>query len=192
MAVLMPVYLSNYGLTNFLYFCDMALILTLFGMWLESSMLISMCAVGIVGVQMLWVIDFISTLAGYSLTGMTAYMFNSSTPLFLRSLSMFHGWLPFLLIYLVAKVGYNRSAFILWTGLAWVLILVCFSIMPPPNSNAGLTPVNINYVWGLKDAEAQTWMSPYAWLALMTFGLPTIFYAPVHVLLKKYFLVIKS
>ena len=41
-----------------------------------------------------------------------------------------------------------------WTVLAWVLILICFFFMPPPNPNAGLTPVNINYVWGLNDAAA--------------------------------------
>lgn len=47
MAVLIPVYWSNYGPGNFLYFCDLALLLTLAGMWLESSALISMCCVGI-------------------------------------------------------------------------------------------------------------------------------------------------
>ena len=47
MAVLMPVYWYYYGPTNFLYFCDVALILTLVGIWLESPLLVSMCAVGI-------------------------------------------------------------------------------------------------------------------------------------------------
>src|SRR6516165_12715400 len=36
MAVLVPVYLRNYGPTNFLYFCDVALIITLVGIWIES------------------------------------------------------------------------------------------------------------------------------------------------------------
>ncbi|MBY0452997.1 MAG: hypothetical protein K2P92_08180 [Bdellovibrionaceae bacterium] len=186
MAVLLPVYLSNYGPTNFLYFCDMALVLTLVGVWLESALLISMCAVGIIGVQAIWVLDFVSTLLGFSLTGMTAYMFEPGTAIFLRGLSLFHGWLPFLLIYLVIKTGYDRRGLFLWTGLAWVLIGICFFLMPPPNPDAGLTPVNINYVWGLKDAEAQTWMPPYAWLALMFIGLPFVFYWPVHFLLQKY------
>jgi hypothetical protein len=47
LAVLLPIYLKTYGPTNFLWFCDAALILTVIGMWLESSLLISMCAVGI-------------------------------------------------------------------------------------------------------------------------------------------------
>jgi hypothetical protein len=46
MAVLVPVYLRNYGPTNFLYFCDVALIITLVGIWIESPLLVSMCAVG--------------------------------------------------------------------------------------------------------------------------------------------------
>ena len=35
MAVLVPTYWVNYGPTNFLYFCDVALFLTLVGIWTE-------------------------------------------------------------------------------------------------------------------------------------------------------------
>ncbi|TXN54614.1 hypothetical protein FV230_28910, partial [Methylobacterium sp. WL6] len=37
-AVLVPTYLSSYGPTNFLYFCDQSLLLTLVGIWLESPL----------------------------------------------------------------------------------------------------------------------------------------------------------
>src|SRR5271166_722620 len=67
MAVLIPVYLHYYGPTNFLYFCDVALILTLAGIWLDSPLLISMCAVGIELPQIVWVIDFVAHLFGFSL-----------------------------------------------------------------------------------------------------------------------------
>lgn len=186
MVVLIPVYLHFYGPTNFLYFCDVALLLTLVGMWKESALLISMCAVGIVGVQTFWVLDFLATLIGISFTGMTAYMFNGETSLFLRGLSLFHGWLPFLLVYLVYRVGYDPRGLRYWTALAWVLILVCFFFMPGPSADAGLTPVNINYVYGLQDAKAQEWMPAYAWLALVFVGLPVVFYYPAHLLFKKY------
>ena len=75
MAVLIPVYLRNYGPTNFLYFCDVALLLTLAGVWLESGLLISMAAVGILIPQAFWVVDFTVRLTGHSFTGMTDYMF---------------------------------------------------------------------------------------------------------------------
>jgi hypothetical protein len=54
MAVLVPVYLRNYGPTNFLYFCDVALIITLIGIWIESPLLVSICAIGIIASQTLW------------------------------------------------------------------------------------------------------------------------------------------
>src|ERR1044072_356834 len=87
-AVLIPVYWYYYGPTNFLYFCDVALIVSLVGIWLESSLLISMCAVGILIPQALWVLDFAAGVFGFQITGMTAYMFNSGNSLFLRGLSL--------------------------------------------------------------------------------------------------------
>ncbi len=88
MAVLLPVYYVNYGPTNFLYFCDVALLLTLVGVWRESALLISMSAVGILIPQMVWVADFMAHLVGFPLTGMTAYMFNPASSRFLRGLSL--------------------------------------------------------------------------------------------------------
>ena len=185
MAVLVPVYWYYYGPTNFLYFCDVALILTLVGVWTESALLISMCSVGILLPQMLWVADFAGSAVGFPITGMTAYMFNP-TSLFLRGLSLFHGWLPFLLLYLVFRTGYDKRGLPAWTGLAWCMLLVCFFLMPGPDPNAGLKPVNINYVWGMNDAQAQSWMPPYAWLGLLFVGLPLVLFLPTHFLLRRF------
>jgi hypothetical protein len=185
MAVLIPVYWRNYGPTNFLYFCDVALIITLVGIWIESPLLVSMCAVGILASQALWVIDFLSNFVGLPLTGMTDYMFMADRSLFLRGLSLFHGWLPFLLAFLVAKLGYDRRGFPAWTAVAWALVLICFFFMPPPDPNAGLTPVNINYVWGMSDTAAQTWVPPAVWLIGLMIALPLVLYAPVHFLLAR-------
>ena len=186
MIVLVPVYWHYYGPTNFLYFCDVALFITLAGLWLESPLLISMCAVGILAPQALWVLDFVLNFFGVPLIGMTDYMFKHENSLFLRGLSLFHGWLPFLLAYLVWRLGYDRRGFPAWTVLAWALILICFFFMPPPDPNAGLTPVNINYVWGPSDNAAQTWVSPQVWLAGMMIGMPLLLFWPVHILLSRY------
>jgi len=183
MVVLIPVYWAYYGPTNFLYFCDVALILTLIGIWSESPLLVSMCAVGILAPQTLWIIDFLANALGHQITGMTDYMFEKDRSLFLRSLSLFHGWLPILLVFLVWKLGYDRRGLAAWTGLAWALLLVCFFFMPPPRPDAGLTPVNINYVWGPSDHAAQTWVPPAVWLTGMLIGLPALLFAPVHFLL---------
>jgi hypothetical protein len=185
MAVLVPVYWHYYGPTNFLYFCDVALILTLIAIWREDALLVSMCSVGIALPQLFWVADFLGHAAGYSLTGMTDYMFDATHSPFLRLLSLFHGWLPFLLIYLVWKIGYDRRALGSWTGLAWVLLLICFFLMPAPSPDAGLTPVNINYVWGMSDSAAQSWVPPYVWFAGLLIGLPLLVYAPTHFALSR-------
>jgi hypothetical protein len=186
MIVLVPVYWYYYGPTNFLYFCDVSLFLILVGIWIDSPLLISMCAVGLIAPQTLWVVDFVLNFFGVSLVGMTDYMFKHENSLFLRGLSLFHGWIPFLLLYLVWRVGYDTRALVAWTLLAWVLILVCFFFMPPPHPNPGLTPVNINYVWGPSDNAAQTWVHPYVWVAGLMIGMPLILFLPVHLLLKRF------
>ena len=185
MAVLVPVYWRYYGPTNFLYFCDVALIITLIGIWIESRFLVSMCAVGTLASQALWVADFLASLVGLSLIGITNYMFNYENSLFLRGLSLYHGLLPFLLVYLVSALGYDRRALPAWTLLAWVVLPVCFFFMPPPNPNPGLTPVNINYVWGLSDYAAQNWVSPAEWLIGLMIGLPLLLFVPTHFLLLR-------
>jgi hypothetical protein len=188
LAVLIPVYWMNYGPTNFLYFCDVALLLTLAGVWLESALLVSMPTVGILLPQALWVIDFAGNLAGIHVTGMTDYMFNPHRPLFLRSLSLFHGWLPFLLVFLVARLGYDRRALKIWTLLAWALCLLCYFLMPPAGAHLAdpRLPVNINYVWGFSDDAPQSWMPHGVYLVVWMLALPSIAYLPVHWLLNRW------
>ena len=188
MAVLIPVYWSNYGPTNFLYFCDVALLLTLVGIWRESRLLISMAAVGILLPQALWCVDFVVQATGHKFTGMTAYMFDPHRSLFLRGLSFFHGWLPFLLVYLVAKLGYDRRAWRAWTLLGWALCLIAFFALPPAGAVLAdpKLPVNVDYVFGFDDAHPQTWL-PAGWflVAWMT-GLALVVYTPTHLLLQKW------
>lgn len=187
MAVLIPVYWRNYGPANFFYFCDVALILTLVGLWREDRLLISMCAVGILAPQMVWLADFFLHFAGLSVTGMTDYMFDQSKSLFLRGLSLFHGWLPLLLIYLVARVGYDGRALTWWTLLAWALIAVCYFLLPGPRPDPGSEAVNINYVHGFSDTAPQTWMHPLLWLAMIAIVLPVALFLPTHLVLQRYF-----
>ena len=59
LAVLVPYYLKAYGPTNFLYFCDVALLMTLIALWAESPLWASMPAVGILFPQSLWCVDFL-------------------------------------------------------------------------------------------------------------------------------------
>jgi hypothetical protein len=187
MMVLVPVYWVNYGPTNFLYFCDASLFLVLFAIWTDNALPISMAAVGILVPQFFWCVDFGAQLLGLPLTGMTGYMFNAKYPLFLRGLSFFHGWLPFLLCYLVYRMGYDRRALKWWTVLACALCLISFFLLPPAGAvlaNVKI-PRNINYVFGFNDAQPQKWMAPGLYLVVWILALFTLAYVPAHLALSK-------
>lgn len=188
MAVLLPVYLHDYGPTNFLYFCDIALLITLYGVWAESSLAISMAAVGILVPQVFWCLDFVWQIFAPH-DGMTAYMFDARKSLFLRGLSFFHGWLPFLLVYLVSRLGYNYRALKTWTLLGWSLGLVCFFFLPPAGALLAdpNTPLNVNYVFGLDDAHPQTWMPQPLFLLVYMLVLLLVAYVPAHLILSRLF-----
>jgi hypothetical protein len=188
-AVLVPYYWHQYGPTNFLYFCDVALFMALVGLWRESPLWASMPAVGILLPQTLWCVDFLGSVIGLPVTGMTAYMFDPQLSLLARGLSFFHFWLPFLLLWMVWRLGYDRRAVWAWTGVAWALMLVCYFLMPAPPAPADNPhlPVNINYVHGPSESQPQQWMPPAAYLALMLAALPLALFLPAHVLLTKFF-----
>ena len=162
-AVLVPWYWVTYTPWNFLYFCDIALLVTGVAIWIESPLLVSMQAVAITLPQMLWVIDLLCRLvAGVHVTGVTNYMFEGSLPLFLRGLSLFHGWLPFVLLWLLSRLGYERRALPLQTLAAVIVLLISYLLAPapPPPPSHSNWAVNINYVYGLDDKHPQTWMAP--------------------------------
>jgi len=188
MAVLLPYYWYEYGPTNFVYFCDVALFLCLAAVWTERSLLASMAAVGILLPQLLWQLDFVGSLVGIPLTGMTGYMFDTEISLFARSLSFFHFWLPILIVYLVAKLGYDRRALAGWTFVAWILMLTSYFLLPAPGDRLEFDsqPHNVNYVYGPSGDEAQTWMPPSAWLAMLLIGLPILVYLPTHLILSRW------
>lgn len=188
LAILVPVYWANYGPSNFLYFCDVALLLSLLAVWTEKAIFSSMAAVGILLPQLLWCIDFVVEGMGLHFVGMTSYMFDDSRSLFLRGLSLFHGWLPILLLFLLARLGYDRRAYFAWSLVALVLCLISYFFFPAagavlPNPQ---TPVNINYVFGFDDAHPQSWMSPGFYLITWITVLISVAYWPTHLVLKRF------
>jgi hypothetical protein len=192
LGVLVPYYWVTYTGWNFLYFCDMALLVTCVGLWLESSFLVSTQAVGIVLPQMLWIADLLSRLVGVPITGqagMTSYMFDSHIPLFVRGLSLFHGWLPLVLLWLPMRLGYDRRAFMAQTAFGVTLLVACYGFAPAPPASLGRpsAAVNINYVYGLNNAHAQSSMAPGVWFSLLTTFVVLGLYLPTHLALRKVF-----
>ena len=187
LAVMVPVYLHTYGPTNFLWFCDAALIITVAGMWLESSLLISMCAVGILLPQCLWLADFGSHLLGFHFLNLTSYMFDPHLPLFTRGLSLFHGWLPLLLVWLLVRVGYDERALSAWTILVAALVLICYFFTPPAGAHLANpnVPINLNYVYGFNDQQPQQWVNQNLYVVLLVGVLWLVAFLPTHLALRK-------
>ena len=191
LAVLVPVYLSTYGPTNFLWFCDAALVLTVVGMWLESPLLISMCAVGILLPQCLWLVDFGVNLLGFHFLNLTSYMFDPHLSHFTRGLSLFHGWLPLLLVWLLFRLGYDKRALPAWTVLVAALGFACYFFTPPAGAhlaNANI-PININYLYGFNDQQPQHWVNQNLYVVLWLGVLWLVAFLPTHLALRKIFAV---
>ena len=136
-----------------------------------NPLLASLPAVGLAPPQLLWCLDF---LTGARISGMTSYMFDGKYSLFVRGLSSFHGWLPFLLLWMVWRLGYDRRALLGWTVVSSCVLLASFFLAPAPPApadNPNLA-VNLNYVHGLSYDKPQTVMPPWLWLGIMLVGFP--------------------
>src|SRR4029077_13461495 len=86
-----PLYWRQYGLQNFLFFCDLGNILIGIALWLESPLIFSWIASGLLLFQTLYTVDFVGALpTSHHLVGDTEYMFDPVLPLPIRLLSLFH------------------------------------------------------------------------------------------------------
>ena len=189
MAVLVPVYWWHYGWANFLFLCDVALFVTLAGLWRESCLLLSMAAVGIALPQLLWCLDFAAGLAGAQVTGLTAYMFDEAKPLYLRGLSLFHLWMPWLLLFALSRLGYDRRGFWAWSLVSAMVCVLSYIFVDPPGPEVAdiRTSRNVNFVYGLDPAEPQSLLPPPVYLVVWICALQLLFYLPSHALLKRMF-----
>ncbi len=175
LCVLVPVYWRQFGLAHFLWASDIALLLVFVAMWLEKPLFNSMVAIGVVPFEFVWIIDFFS---GANLFGVTGYMFSDASPLYLRSLSLFHLFLPPLVFFLLYRLGYDRRALPAQILLAWVVL--------PATHLIGDPAANINYTTGI-GSEPQTFFHPLLYLGLQMILLPVVIFWPAHLVLRRIF-----
>ena len=134
-------------------------------------------------------VDFGSQLLGFHLLGLTGYMFDAKLPLFTRGLSLFHGWLPLLLVWLLHRVGYDKRALSAWSGLAAGLLFVCYFFTPPAGAHLAdpNQPINLNYIYGFNEQQPQTWVNQnfyvIGWLGVLWL----VAFFPTHLALRKIF-----
>lgn len=177
MSVWIPVYWIFIGPQNFLWLCDLANLILLFGLLLESSLIVSSQTVGVLLVQILWTVDFFSSvLTGSHLIGGTQYMFDNEVSLWLRAMSLFHLVLPPLLLFAVYRLGYDERGWKLQTLIMWLVLPVTFLWTAPE--------LNINWL-DSPFGQPQTWMSPTAFFFVMMLAYPSILFFPTHAVLHR-------
>jgi hypothetical protein len=174
--VLVPVYWKHYGPANFLWFSDIALFSAGIVLWTENHLLLSMTAVGMLALELIWNIDYFGRLlTGKKLLGLSDYMFHKDKSLFLRALSLFHIFLPAILIWLLMEWGYDTRAFYYQTGLAWIVLLLTYFLTDPKE--------NINWVFGPGNKPQKALPASLYFLFLMII-FPLLVFLPSHFLLK--------
>ena len=178
-CVLVPVYWIHYGPGNFLWFSDIALLVTAAALWLENSLLVSMMALSVVVLESVWIVDFvIGLIAGSSYIGLSAYMFDAKISLPIRALSLFHIFMPVIIVWLLYRFRYDTRALIAQTLLAWIVLPASYFLTKPS--------ANVNWVYG-PGGGPQKWMPAPLYLVLLMVAFPLVLYLPTHFLLKKLF-----
>ncbi len=174
----------NYSFIDLLWFCDVSIILAFFGLWFESSLLLSMAALSAVGPQLVWQLDyFFQMITGKSLFGFTDYMFAPDYPVYNYIVSLFHLWMPFMLLYTLWVVRYSSKALPVQTLTGSAIILLSYLITDDMFSPAG----NLNKVYGPIDSAPQTWMHPWLWVAVVMVFCVLCIYLPTHFVFTRLF-----
>ncbi len=172
LAVWVAVYWSAYGPENFLWLCDVANVVVGLAIWLESPLLFSSQAVGVLVIQAIWIIDVCSRLViGSHLIGGTEYMFDPEKSLTLRGLSLFHVFVPILLLWAIRRLGYDRRGWRLQTALLWILLPVTYLVTDPD--------LNINWLWR-PFGIPQTVMPELVYLGVEMLAVPLVLFLPTH------------
>ena len=173
------VYTVKYGLANFLWFSDIALLATVPALWFESSLIASMMAIGILLPEVFWNVAYFGRLlTGRRLAGLTDYMFDAQLPLYLRALSLFHVFLPVLLVWMIARLGYAKDAWLAQSVLAAIVLPLTYCVTDPAQ--------NINWVHG-PGTKQQERLHPLVYLFLLLVGFSLLIYLPTHLLLQAFF-----
>ncbi len=174
-AVWAPLYWKHYGAQNLLYFCDLGNFFIAAALWLESPLLFSWQATGLLLFQSLYTIDLLgAVLSGRHVIGGTEYMFDSSVPLFLRLLSLFHLVTPPMLLWALWRLGYDRRGWKYQTLTAWVVVPINYFWRPE---------YDVNWARGPFFRE-QDVMPGLVYLLAYLIVMPLLVYWPSHLVLQ--------
>lgn len=169
-----PLYWKQYGLQNFLFFCDMGNILIGLALWLESPLIFSWQACSLLLFQTLYAIDLAgAVLLGRHIIGGTEYMFDPGLPPLIRVLSLFHVVTPILLLWAIWRLGYDRRGWKVQTLAAWIVLPINYFWRPEQDVNWARGPF----------FHEQHAIPGLAYLLGYTLLVPLAVYFPTHLLL---------
>ncbi|HEV3307777.1 MAG TPA: hypothetical protein VGZ91_15170 [Candidatus Sulfotelmatobacter sp.] len=169
-----PLYWRQYGVQNFLFFCDIGNLLITAGLWLESPLIFSWQACGLLLFQTLFAIDLASAvISERHLIGGTEYMFDPHVPLAIRLLSLFHVVTPPVLLWAIRHLGYDRRGWKLQMLTAWIVVPINYSWRPQYDVNWARGPF-------FRDQHA---VPGPVYLLLYLIIVPIAIYYPTHLFL---------
>jgi len=170
-VVWVPVYWHAYGLQNFLFYCDLGNLFITAGLWLESPLLFSWQATGLLLFQTLYTIDLASALvSGHHLIGGTEFMFDTNVPPWIRLLSLFHVVAPPLLLWAILHLGYDPRGWKYQTLNTWVVVPINYFWRPQYDVNWARGPF----------FHEQHVIPGLLYLLLYLITVPAVVYFPTH------------
>ena len=176
-AIRAPLYWQHYGAQNLLYFCDLGNFFIAIALWLESPLLFSWQATGLLLFQSLYTIDLTgAVLTGRHIIGGTEFMFDTQVPLFLRLLSLFHVVTPPMLLWAIQRLGYDKRGWKYQTLTAWVVV---------PINYFWRSEQDVNWARGPFFHE-QHLLPGLLYLFLYLILVPLLVYWPTHLVLRRW------
>ncbi len=170
-----PVYWRQYGLQNFLFFCDLGNLLIGAALWLESPLLFSWQACGLLLFQTLFDVDLLLALvSGRHVIGGTEYVFDPHIPLWIRMFSLFHIVTPPLLLWAIWKLGYDARGWKYQTLTAWIVVPINYFWRPE---------FDVNWARGPFFRE-QPLVPGLCYLLAYLIAVPALVYFPTHLFLR--------
>jgi hypothetical protein len=173
-ALWIPLYWRQYGAQNFLFFCDLGNLLITAALWLESPLIFSWQAAGLLVFQTLYCFDLAGALIfGRHFIGGTEYMFDPHISIFMRLLSLFHVVTPPLLLWAISRLGYDPRGWKLQTAVTWIVV---------PISHFWRASYDVNWATGPFFREQHA-MPGAIYLLIYLLVVPAAIYFPTHLLL---------
>jgi hypothetical protein len=172
------VYWRTWGAANFLHLCDVAVILTCAGLWANNALLISSQAVAALAADLAWAaVAAWRIFFGRYLTGGMEYLADGRYPLWIRLLSLYHVAIPAVLVWAVARIGYDRRGWGLQSAIAAAVFAASRFTAPDENINFAFRDPFFHRSFG----------PPAVHAALSALFMIFAVYFPTHLILKRLF-----